>query len=172
MCQTNTSSGVQEFYDCLKKWTFSREEIIFESSLSDREIKIEWNDLVQNFDFGKCQTAIIKGKIDSPQNYLVLYLNSSLKYRIFLHDPKVFLMSVNSKAFHRTEIIVPQRSLSQLIDVTKYKLFSRDNSQCEQDESYNFSGCIQQKLANMVGCKVGGIPISKKIFFILLLSAF
>ena len=157
---TNSTSDINQFYDCIKERTFTRDEIIFESFLLEkkgtRKLDVEWNNLFQNIEFGTCQTALIKEKIESPQNYLIINLNSSLNYRVFLHDPKVFFMSLNSKAFHRSEIRVTKESgLTQLIEASKYKLFSRKTFHCEEEESYNFSACVQQKMDMMTGCRVG-----------------
>ena len=155
---TNSTSDIDQFYDCLKERTFARDEIIFETYLQEkrgiRKLEVEWNNLFQNIEFGTCQTALIPEQIESPQNYLIINLNASLNYRVFLHDPKVFFMSLNSKAFHRTEIRVTKGRF-QLIEASKYKLFSRKTFHCEEEESYNFSACVQQKMDRMTGCKVG-----------------
>ena len=172
---TNSTSDIDQFYDCLKERTFTRDEILFESYFKDkkgiRTLDVEWNNLFQNIEFGTCQTALIQEQIESPQNYLIINLNSSLNYRVFLHDPKVFFMSVNSKAFHRTEIRVPHGTgLTQLIEATQYKLFSRKTFQCEEEESYNFSACVEQKMDRMTGCRVGqgNLPVREIMLGILL----
>ena len=157
MCGINSSSDISQLYECMREKTFSKEEIIFDVDYYDvgneKKLDVEWNNLFQNFDLGTCQTGIIKEKIDNPQKYVVLNLNSSLSYKIFLHDPKVFLMSVNSKAYYRTEIHLSYGS-SQLIDATKYKMLNREEAPCEEDDSYNFTDCLERNMAKRVGCKV------------------
>ena len=157
---TSDSSDIDKFHECLKERTFRRDEILFETIFQEekgiRKVNVKWNNLFQNIEFGTCQTALIPEKIESPQKYLILNLNSSLNYRVFLHDPKVFFISLNSKAFDRTEIRVTKGSgLTQLIEATRYKLFSRKTFHCEAEQSYNFSACVQQKLDMMTGCRVG-----------------
>ena len=154
MCGVNSSSDISQLFKCIREKTFSREEIVFGVDKQGRALDVEWNSLFQNFDLGTCQTAVIKEKIENPQNYIIISLNSSLNYKIILHDPKVFLMSVNSKAFHRTEIHLSQQSGSQLIDATQYKMFSREESPCEEDDNYNFTDCLEQSMTRKVGCKV------------------
>ena len=158
MCDVNSSSEIGEFFQCLEERTFSKEEILFDVYFQERKLNVEWNNLFQNFEFGTCQTAVIKEKIDSPATYLIIYLNSTLEYRIFLHDPRLFLMSINSKAFHRTEIGVADRSVSQLIEATQYQLFSREAAHCQEEEQYNFSACVEHRMAEMVGCRVSHVP--------------
>lgn len=157
---TNSTADIDQFYECLKERTFKRDEILLDSYFQDkkgiRKLDVEWNNLFQNIEFGTCQTALIEEQIESPQSYLIINLNSSLHYRVFLHDPKVFFMSLNSKAFHRTEIQVTKGTgLTQLIEATQYKLFSRKSFHCEEEESYNFSACVEQKIGRMTGCRVG-----------------
>ena len=156
MCGINSSSDISQLYECMREKTFSKEEIIFDVGFfPERKVDVEWNNLVQNLNFGTCQTTVIKEKIDNPQNYFVLNLNSSLNYKIFLHDPKVFLMSVNSKAYYRTEIhLSATKSSNQLIEATKYKMLNREEAPCEEDDSYNFTDCLERNMAKRVGCKV------------------
>ena len=100
--------SIADYYKCHKNITFSREEIIFGSSIQSthdwKEVKFEWNEVFQVADYGVCQTTIPDIKINSSSTFLMLSLNTSLPYQIFLHDPTIFFLSFNPKAFHRVQI--------------------------------------------------------------------
>ena len=86
----------------------SREEIILSSTIQSTEdwtdIKFVWNEVFQAADYGVCQTTMPDVKFNSSSTFIVLSLNTSLPYQIFLHDPNIFFLSFNPKAFHRVQI--------------------------------------------------------------------
>ena len=159
-CGANISAA--EYYRCHKNVTYSREEIIFRStiqtSLNDwQKLHLVWNEVFQVADYGVCQTTIPDMKINSSSTFLIIHLNPNLPYKIFLHDPTIFLLSFNPKAFDRVEISFSKESsiTSQVIEATRYSLLNRPNSLCQDDPQYNFTACLGHFVQDQVGCDFG-----------------
>ena len=158
-CGANISAA--EYYRCHKNLTYSREEIIFSSTIEStydvKDFQFVWNEVFQTADYGVCQTTIPDIKINSSSTFLILRLNSSLPYKIFLHDPTIFLLSFNPKAFDRVGISFSKGSsiTAVMIEATRYSLLNRPNSPCQDDPQYNFTACLGDFVQDQVGCDFG-----------------
>ena len=145
-CGANISAA--EYYRCHTNATYKREEIILSSTLQSssdwRDIQLVWNEVFQVADYGVCQTTRPDIKINSSSTFLMLNLNTSLPYKIFLHDPTVFFLSFNPKSFDRVQLSVsPESSITAvMIEATKYSLLNRPRSPCQDDPEYNFTACL------------------------------
>ena len=159
VCGANLSAA--EYYRCHKNATYSREEIIFSSNIQsvyeEQQTQFVWNEVFQVADYGVCQTTIPDTKINSSASFLMLSLNTSLPYTIFLHDPTIFLFSFNPKAFERVEIkFSKEYSISsEMIEATRYVLKNRPGFPCQDDPEYNFTACLGNFVREQVGCDFG-----------------
>ena len=151
-----------QYYSCHKNISYSREEIILGSFIQStqnpqEETKLVWNEVFQVADYGVCQTTIPDIKINSSSTFLILYLNTSLPYKIFLHDPTVFFLSFNPRAFRRLQIsLPPEPSITvQVMEATRYSLLNRPNSPCQDEPEYNFTACLGDFVQDQVGCDFG-----------------
>ena len=159
VCGANIS--VAEFYKCHQSMTYSREEIIFGSSMQSthdrREIQFVWNEVFQAADYGVCQTTIPDIKINSSSTFLMFSLNTSLPYKIVLHDPTIFFLSLNPKAFERVEISFSKESsiTAAIFEATRYSRLNRPASPCQDDPEYNFTACVGNFVKEQVGCDFG-----------------
>ena len=139
----------------------SREEIILSSTIQSTEdwtdIKFVWNEVFQAADYGVCQTTMPDVKFNSSSTFIVLSLNTSLPYQIFLHDPTIFFLSFNPKAFDRVGISFSKESsiTAVMIEATRYSLLNRPNSPCQDDPQYNFTACLGDFVQDQVGCDFG-----------------
>ena len=158
-CGANISAA--EYYRCHKNITYSREEIILGSSIQSthysEEIQLVWNEVFQLADYGVCQTTIPDVKINSSSTFLLLRLNPALPYQIFLHDPTIFFLSLNPKAFDRVQTSFSRDSsiTAQVIEATRYSLLNRPSSPCQDDPGYNFTACLGDFVHRQVGCDFG-----------------
>ena len=159
-CGANISAA--EYYRCHKNVTYSREEIIFgstiQTSLNDwQKLHLVWTEVFQVADYGVCQTTIPDMKINSSSTFLIIHLNPNLPYKIFLHDPTIFLLSFNPKAFDRVGISFSKGSsiTAVMIEATRYSLLNRPNSPCQDDPQYNFTACLGDFVLAQVGCDFG-----------------
>ena len=159
VCGANISAA--EYYRCHKNVTYSKEEIIFNSTIQSthdvKDFQFVWNEVFQTADYGVCQTTVPDIKINSSSTFLILNLNSSLPYKIFLHDPTIFLLSFNPKAFDRVGISFSKESsiTAVMIEATRYSLLNRPNSPCQDDPQYNFTACLGDFVLDQVGCDFG-----------------
>ena len=124
-----------------------------------------WNEVFQAADYGVCQSTTPDIKINSSSTFLLLNLNTSLPYKIFLHDPTVFFLSFNPRAFHRVQISVASESsmTAQIIEATRYSLLNRPNSPCQDDPEYNFTACLGDFVEDQVGCDFGSCSEMEQI---------
>ena len=154
-CGENIS--VSDYYQCQENKTFSRQEIIYSSLFDGEEVELEWHQVFQLADYGVCQTTNPNIKINSSSKFLLINLNPSLPYKIFLHDPKLFLLSVNPRAFQRVTVSYSSQSSfsAQMIEASRYKLFNRPSSACQEDPNYNFTACLQNFVQEKAGCGFG-----------------
>ena len=163
-CGANTSAS--DYYQCHKDKSYSREEIIYSSLFDSEEIELEWHAVFQVPDYGVCQTTTPHLKINSSSKFLIIKLNPSLPYKIFLHDPKLFFLSVNPRAFQRVIMSYSSQSsfMAGMIEATRYKLFNRPGSPCEQDPGYNFTACLKNFVHQKVGCHFGDCTEMEDIY--------
>ena len=109
-----TMDSLEEFYNCVDKLMYSRDELILESvyfSLSTTHVRsatdATWEELIETLLHGRCQTIRNVGKLPASRNFKVI-LNTSLdmgaQYKVFLHDPDFFVTSVNPSSTPQIDI--------------------------------------------------------------------
>ena len=152
-CGPNIS--VSDYFQCHRNKSYSRAEIINNSIFDFEEVELGWNEMFQLADYGVCQTAVPQIKINSSSKFLVINLNPSLPYKIFLHDPKLFFLSVNPRAFHRVQMSYSKESkfMAQMLEASRMKLFNRPSSPCQEDPEYNFTACLINFVHENAGCQ-------------------
>ena len=89
-----------------------------------------------------------------------------MKYRIWLHDPNFFFVSVNPSSAPSLPITMEKNKLKvlnvgaevamQFFVVEKITLYNRDSSPCTHYEEFNssFYACTVRKITSKIGCKV------------------
>ena len=96
-------------------------------------LHVVWSWLTLHFDWNA----------SAEYHHVYLYLNTSFKYTIFVHDPKYFLVTQNNLALPILFVTFdPKQSFShfeQLV-VTEHHLL--DN--CNPEPGYNFNKCIEE----------------------------
>ena len=160
----NKTSGGKDIFDkqcrdypgqlteCIQEKTFDFDEIIKGASLyyNGREnISLmeprnkSWSTHFTSMMFGRGYTLHFDWNSSAEYHHVYLYLNTSFKYTIFVHDPKYFLVTQNNLALPILFVTFdPKQSFShfeQLV-VTEHHLL--DN--CNPEPGYNFNKCIQE----------------------------
>ena len=102
---------------------------------------------------GRCYTVNITKR--KGYNQIHLFLNSSMAFKIFVHDPKYFLYSQNPQAIPLTTWIIPKqtRFFSLSVVETENQELNVPNDPCDDDIEYNFSACIKKSLSVKIGCR-------------------
>ena len=114
--------------------------------------------------FGVCHSLIYPHKISADHRDVVnsstFYLDPSINYRIFIHDPKFYLLLSKNGIFPR--IFLQYKSGQNLeagqfdyyeISVTEHRLLNRPEQPCEEEEDYDFLQCVKTSQARRVGCR-------------------
>ena len=160
----NKTSGGKDIFDkqcrdypgqlteCIQEKTFDFDEIIKGASLyyNGREnISLmeprnkSWSTHFTSMMFGRGYTLHFDWNSSAEYHHVYLYLNTSFKYTIFVHDPKYFLVTQNNLALPILFVTFdPKQSFNhfeQLV-VTEHHLL--DN--CNPEPGYNFNKCIQE----------------------------
>ena len=92
-----------------------------------------------------------------------IYLNPTLPYRMYLHDPKLFMLSGKPLINPHIELLhkYPQNSRDtpfisihgQYISATKHTDIDRADSPCEERTDYSFTSCVKKNITQKVGCR-------------------
>ena len=109
-----TIDSVEEFYECVEKLMYSRDQLILESvffsfstTLVTPATDATWEDLIETLFHGRCQTIRNVGKLPASQNFKAI-LNTSLdlgaQYKVFLHDPDFYVTSINPSSTPQIDI--------------------------------------------------------------------
>ena len=122
-----------------------------------------WTSHITQFEFGKChslnhpETIGVNGQTESAH----IYLNPALPYRMYLHDPKLFMLSGNPLVIPHIELLLkyPQNSRDtpfisihgQYISATKHTDIDRADSPCEERTDYSFTSCVKKNITQKVG---------------------
>ena len=108
-CDISSSVSVQNFYDCFQNITINGSLMVaktrkfnYQDYTFDNTSHSTWNS-VWSFYFGHCVTS---DDIDSLKDgqFLKIYLNKSLDYSIWIHDPDFFYISLNPRSIPNLEI--------------------------------------------------------------------
>ena len=171
LCGNLTSA--EEIYNCVDNKTYEKNEIVTEevisnSYLEDYGWELNWTTLFPGIQFGKCYTASLDTTNFTadfaPRKMRFLELKYSLNYRIFIHDPKYFILSENQLTHHalQIDIISPANTsqfwVDQQIRAVKNSRKPRQRSveplQCEQREDYSWTECAERHFVDTVGCSL------------------
>ena len=88
---------------------------------------------------------------------LSINMNNSLAYYIAIYDKNFFYMSLNAKAFPGFWLKLEgykQRDVLYMLDVVKHQRRSTANTPCNEDQDFNFSNCVKEKVEACVGCSL------------------
>ena len=162
-----TLSNVEEFYSCVEKLVWNRDHIIFgvmdftfETQLM-HNVTANWADFIESLWHGRCQTLRHFGKVVEGLN-LKLLLNATFPfpYKIYIHDPGFFTISVNPS---QTPLIAETLRFDnqpipylQSIAAEEHILVNREEDPCEDYDATrsSFSTCVAEHVASTCGCKV------------------
>ena len=108
-CGIQYSENVGDFYNCynnstvdgstmvLGSKTFTHADFTFENTTQS-----EWRPLFSYY-FGQCVTSNNIDTLEEGQ-FLKIYLNKSMDYKIWLHDPDFFYLSLNPESVPKLEL--------------------------------------------------------------------
>ena len=167
-CNT-TFLTVEALYSCFDSLTFNKEELLFNTRAVSfkapvfTNISTAWTTTIQVPVFGRCQTARTFGKMDEA-SAIKLDLNSSVDYKIFLHDPDFFILPINPSSTPALAIplelsatnMSSSYSVMQYILAEENILLDRANYPCTdyRETGSSFTQCVVDDISKSTGCKV------------------
>ena len=87
-------------------------------------------------------------------------LDPLLKYRIFIHDPKYFIIASKPlptpgimQQIQEQEVIEGILLYDLYLSVTKQMKINQKNNPCNEELAYDFQACVQRSITKQVGCR-------------------
>ena len=105
-----------------------------------------------------CHTFTYENKQNTDESVNLIELDSTLNYRIFIHDPKDHFLL---KTFFPPIFLQYQTGKNiqagyydqYFITLTERHLLNRPEQPCEEEEDYDFLQCLKTNQAEVVGCR-------------------
>ena len=125
---------------------------------------------VNSFFFGRCVTSNNIDSLDDGK-FLKIYLNTSMDYKIWIHDPDIFFLSLNPKSSPKLELYYSPvitttdrtknyygsniSSVLQYLEQSKYSAKNRKRFPCKHyGKGTTFSNCLVEFINKNSSCKV------------------
>ena len=128
------------------------------SVISDPDI---WRTDISAAYFGQCHTLEYNVAVGShlDTHLIMLGLNSSLTYDIFIHDTRYYLTTLSPAAFPHIRLKRKSSNKTRNFDLlyltqTRHFKLNREDHQCEDDEDYNFRDCVKNSVIRSAGCRM------------------
>ena len=150
--------GEENITGCIIQKTYERTEFVKNALLgSDKRESLMsptlWSEDFTNTRSGRSYTLKVGNRIGPrfSKDYIMLYLDVNLKYDIFIHEEKFFLLNENM-AFPSQFIGVDPSVMKRYykLTLTQHKRLDLPDSRCQQAEDYNFQACVRESLSNQV----------------------
>ena len=163
VCNITNGSSVES---CIEKNTYKQHEMLIDVLFGweEKTSLIQENNTKAYADFttgweGRHYTIQISQILDP--NYdgskmLYLAFSPQLSYRLFIHDPKYFLINFNPIDFPIVyEKIIPSSSPSfyYRLALTEMEELDLPEDPCNTDPDYIFQACVRESLSSQVGCR-------------------
>ena len=169
LCNMSFTS-VDDFYDCVEKQTFSKDDLIIQQSQDMyfinpkmNEVPVLFEDFTDSMVFGNCLKATVLEKLDEGRN-IKFFLNTNIStpvYEIRIHDPNFYVTSMNPSNAPSIPISIDfnvknKFGAFQYIAVEEYRLLNRDSHPCTDYHllDFNFNDCVAEYVSNITNCKV------------------
>ena len=110
---------------------------------------------------GRCYTLDFDQQIGMDLEYdlLMIQLNKSLSYYLFLHSPDLNLITYNSLTMPIYQGIVDFKQIGNklctfMMKLIRHEKINQASSGCNPEPGYSFNGCIKGRLSDIVRCKL------------------
>ena len=132
----------------------------YEASLLNNTI---WSSEMATVYYGMCHTFLYPDKITNTEEF-VFYLYPGLNYRVFVHDPRYYMIGFNPLTTPRIllELNSGQNNMKPghfewfMFSVTEHNLINRPEQPCHEEEEgelYDYLKCVKTSQARRAGCR-------------------
>ena len=144
---------------CIYEHIYDFDEMIKQVLWHTSYIDTPWKSSITSLTNGKCHTLENYGQlgVNAELHSAQIILNPNLSYRVFLHDPLFFFITLNPLAVPQiaTSIKISQENhikiQIQYVSVTKHIKMKREGAHCEDDPHYSLTSCIRRSVVDYVG---------------------
>ena len=161
------AKSMEDIIDCIESNTYTLSEISFGVNIGVPDgQKMEDAKWIENYDSfsGRIYTLELpKLLIATPnplthltQNTLIIGLNKSLMYDLYIHDPKNFFWTANPKpgfSYVQKEVDPIELPYFYYLVLTEVKELNVPDDPCNEDQDFNFNQCIKEYISKTVGCR-------------------
>ena len=147
--------------ECLENKFYNYSQMINRTIWNSQNLTMSnWDSFMSSPMHGKCFTTgkgLKLGKITAATS-ASMFLNTSIRYNIFIHDPKFFILSANPESvpqiFKTLELPKGETFFAEslYITVTKHLKKNRQDAPCEAAEEYSFTECVKDSVLVKAGC--------------------
>ena len=166
----------EDIVNCVENATFSLRPAVMFTMLgrAGKMIPPDPNKWISDFtdsQTGMCFSMNTSFNMEaSPRGVFLIGLNPKNAYKIFVHDPNMFIVNFNSLMPMKVIIKSGGRlELHELI-IVQHDNLDVPSKPCNPDASYKFSVCIKEALSREIGCRLAwdrrtgtGQPICRQL---------
>ena len=159
-------SEVKDVFSCMKVNAWQREDVVtkavkgyvnLEKSLEEQKY---WTQQFLN-GFWACQTFVLNEKIstDGSRDEIFFHLNRSMLYAYYIHGPDYFIQNYNPLALpNNYGKLFPSKDCNSYftLALTERRELNTREDPCEMRPGYSFVSCIEESIAEQVGCVLEG----------------
>ena len=150
--------------NCIEKRSYNLSQMINMTTTSFNGQTLNtnnWKSYGAHIMYGECFTIgqnLTLGKRFQKTDAFILF-NSSLRFSIYIHDQKYFLISGNPYSIPQiSKALMLAKDMRTFVDyqyifVTKHKKINRKDAPCNDVEDYSFTKCIRTYVAKKTGCR-------------------
>ena len=147
--------GSELLADCINNETFNLTETIKSATAGDWPYRnilntTFWIDELSYFGFGKCHT--LNNSVSLGSSEFQFFLNRSLKYHVFMHDPHYFMITANPSTMPNLYFALDDSQGNQIVYIEAVDM-DRPDQPCNKDENYSLTACVKTSVSRMIGCR-------------------
>jgi hypothetical protein len=145
--------------ECINEKTYQREDTVLRAELGyDRKQVQELTEWSVDFTFmwyGRCFSVVVPRAIgpNYQTDMLILHLNRTNIYEIYVHDGKYFIVNDNDFGVPNLYIRVDpefQPNFYYQFSLTRFHELNIPEAPCEEEPGYRFQTCVKEHLSNKV----------------------
>ena len=163
-------TSFNETVQCINDKTYNLSEVVenAETGMTTLNGPSSWNTDIFFFFYAKVNTLQSSYEIGTNWlNSLVMTLNKSQAYYVWIHDRKFFLTSTNEDVIpHLFFKIEKSEHVWLNIRPIYHHMMNKPGQRCDPSESYSFTECIKNTISRRIGCRLewdhwssGDIPL-------------
>ena len=176
VCGISSYTNIADFFECFNNITLNEGSMVSQTKIFNyQDYTFENTTLstwktVNSFYFGRCITSNNIDRLKDRQ-FFKIYLNTSLDYKIWIHDPDIFFLSLNPKSSPKLELDYSPvttttdrtknyygsniTSVLQYLEQSKYSAKNRKQFPCKNyGKGTSFSNCLVEFINKNSSCKV------------------